>query len=184
MDAAGDELAALIVRCGRQDKAAFRAVYKRESARLYGAALRLTRQPAVAADVVHDTFLQLWQNAVRFDPHRGTAEAWLTTLLRYRAIDTTRRAAREQAHDAVGEIAADEPDALAVLLGRDDARALHACLEALEPTQRRAVGLAFFDGLSHGQLAAHLGAPLGTVKSWVRRALSSLRQCLDGGLAT
>ena len=184
MDGESDELAALIGRCGRQDKAAFRTLYDLTSARLYGSALRLTRQPAAAADVVHDTFLQLWQNAARFDPERGTPEAWLTTLLRYRAIDATRRTAREHPEAELQEIVDEQPDALAVLLGRDDARALHACLEALEPTQRRAVALAFFEGYSHGQLAAHLAAPLGTVKSWVRRALSSLRHCLDAGIAT
>ena len=184
MDGAVDDLAALITRCGMQDRAAFRILYHRQSARLYGAALRLTRQPAVAADVVHDTFLQLWQNAARFDAARGTAEAWLTTLLRYRAIDATRRTAREHPEAEMQEVADDGPDALATLLGRDDARALHDCMQGLDPTQRHAVSLAFFEGLSHSQLAAHLGAPLGTVKSWVRRALASLRQCLDGGIAT
>ncbi len=183
MDTAVDELGALIARCGMADKAAFRILYRRESARLYGIALRLTRSHAVAADVVHDTFLQLWQNAARFDPARGTAEAWLATLLRYRAIDAKRRTTREHTDADMSDLVDEQPDALTVLVGRDDARALHACLETLEPTQRQAVALAFFEGLSHGQLAAHLKAPLGTVKSWVRRALAALRHCLDAGAA-
>ncbi|WP_422921310.1 sigma-70 family RNA polymerase sigma factor [Rhizosaccharibacter radicis] len=183
MPAQSDDLDVLVHRCSLADEAAFRLLYQRESARLYGIALRITRQPSLAADLVHDTFLQLWQNAIRFDPHRGSARVWLATLLRYRAIDALRRAGREEQLIELPDIADDGADAMARLVESDQARELLACLTALEPIQQRVVRMAFFDGLSHGELAVHLAAPLGTVKSWVRRGLVALRRCLDEGAA-
>ena len=88
-------VARLVERCGAGDRAAFRALYDAQAARLYGIALRITRQPGLAADAVHDALLQVWQKAARFDPARGAAEAWLTGLVRYRAIDIVRRQGRE-----------------------------------------------------------------------------------------
>ena len=173
------DTAALLLRCADGDRTAFRQLYEAQSPRLYGLALRLMQQPALAADAVHDAFIQVWQRAERFDPARGAAEAWLTTLLRYRAIDILRRRSREQ----YGHERADEPDpapdALDRLGERADGEALRRCLAELEDGQRRVVMLAFMEGLSHSELAVRLQAPLGTVKSWVRRALLGLRRCLE-----
>ncbi len=169
----------LLKRCADGDQAAFRRLYDDQSPRLYGLALRLMKQPALAADAVHDAFIQVWQRSARFDPSRGQAEAWLSSLLRYRAIDILRRRSRE----FYGLERTDEPDtgpdAFTLLADRADGDALHRCLDGLEPTQRRAVQLAFMEGLSHTELAARLDAPLGTVKSWVRRALLALKRCLE-----
>ena len=174
-----ESLDLLLSRCGGGDRAAFRRLYDLQSARLYGQALRLTRQPQLAADAVHDAFLQVWQRSSRFDPARGHAEAWLSSLLRYRAIDILRKRGREN----YGVEAADEPDtgpdALQQLVSSSEGSALRRCLDQLEEGQRRVVLLAFVDGLSHSELAAKLQAPLGTVKSWVRRALLGLRRCLE-----
>ena len=175
----GDTLNGLLSRCGGGDRTAFRRLYDLQSARLYGQALRLTRQPQLAADAVHDAFLQVWQRSSRFDPARGHAEAWLSSLLRYRAIDILRKRSREN----YGVEAADEPDPgpdpLHQLVSSSDGIALRRCLDQLEEGQRRVVLLAFVDGLSHSELAGRLQAPLGTVKSWVRRALLGLRRCLE-----
>jgi RNA polymerase sigma-70 factor, ECF subfamily len=176
---ADDALESLLVRCGAGDRVAFRQLYDLKSGRLYGLALRLTRQPQLAADAVHDTLLQVWQRSARFDPSRGAAEAWLFTLLRYRTIDVLRRYHREDHAAEPPDVADKDPDALALLSASEDGAALHRCLEALEATQRRAVTLAFLDGLSHSELATRLQVPLGTIKSWVRRALQSLRRCLE-----
>lgn len=173
-----DILKVLLVRCAEGDHAAFRRLYDLQAGRLYGLALRLTRQPQLAADAVHDALLQVWQRAAQFDPTRGSAEAWLSSLLRYRAIDLLRRREREEDSGNLPDIADEAPDPLAALSSSLDAVALRRCLADLEATQRRAVTLAFFDGLSHPELAARLDAPLGTVKSWVRRALTTLRRCL------
>lgn len=165
--------------CGSGDRDAFRQLYERSSHKLYGLALRITRQPALAADAVHDAFVQVWQGAGRFDPERGGAEGWLASLVRYRALDIARRRGR----DVLGFEPADEPDdapsPLDRLVGGADADALRRCLGTLDAERQRLLVLAFTDGLSHGELAARLGTPLGTVKSWIRRSLAALRECLQ-----
>ena len=175
----GESLDTLLERCGRGDRTAFRRLYDAQSARLYGQALRLTRQPQLAADAVHDAFLQVWQRSSRFDPARGHAEAWLASLLRYRAIDILRRRGRESYGVEPAEEPDTAPDALDQLVASTAGSELRRCLELLEEGQRRVVLMAFVDGLSHSELATRLQAPLGTVKSWVRRALIGLRRCLE-----
>ncbi len=173
------ETTRLLRSCADGDKAAFRRLYERQAPRLYGLALRLLQQPALASDAVHDAFVQVWRRSARFDPSRNAGEAWLASLLRYRAIDILRRRSREQYGIERREEADDAPDALDQLAGRADSEALHRCLEELEEAQRRAIVLAFLDGLSHVELASRLRSPLGTVKSWVRRGLLGLRRCLE-----
>lgn len=175
----GDSLDGLLSRCGGGDRAAFRRLYDLQSARLYGQALRLTRQPQLAADAVHDAFLQVWQRSSRFDPARGRAEAWLSSLLRYRAIDILRKRGRENYGLEPRDEPDPGPDPLLQLVSSSEGVALKRCLEQLDEGQRRVVLLAFVDGLSHSELASRLQAPLGTVKSWVRRALLGLRRCLE-----
>ncbi len=178
-EAADPQLAPLLARCGRGDRAAFRRLYELQAPRLHGVALRITRQASLAADAVQEAFLQVWQNAARYDPARGTAEAWLLTLVRYRALDLARRHGREQPGLALPEAADLSPDALAQLVSHADARALRACLEQLEEERRRLIVMSFIGGLTHAELAERLATPLGTVKSWIRRGLAALRDCLE-----
>lgn len=166
-------------RCREGDSAAFRRLYDAESPRLYGLALRITGQAALAADAVHDTFLQVWQKAARFDPARGSAAAWLTALVRYRAIDLVRSRARETSGVAIPERADPSPGALDALLANAAGAALHRCLATLDDNPRQAIVLAFVEGRSHADLAQDLGAPLGTIKSWIRRGLIALKACLE-----
>ena len=173
------ETTQLLRLCGQGDKAAFRRLYELQSPRLYGIALRLMQQSALASDAVHDAFVQVWQRSARFDPSRNTGDAWLASLVRYRAIDILRRRRREPYGTEPAEKVDTSPDAFTQLADITDSAALHRCLAELEEGQRRAVLLAFMDGLSHVELAARLQAPLGTVKSWVRRALLGLRRCLE-----
>jgi RNA polymerase sigma-70 factor (ECF subfamily) len=179
IDDPSTDLAALIRRCAEQDRVAFRRLYDRQAARLHGIAMRITRQPALAADAVHDTFMALWQHASSFDPARGSAEAWLTSITRYRALDIARRRTREVTGVEIPEAADPEPDALMKLSGSDEAASLKQCLEELEPDRRGMVVAAFVDGLSHTELAQKLAMPLGTVKSTIRRALAALKRCLE-----
>ena len=178
----GDTLADLLHRTAAGDRAAFRRLYDLQAPRLYAVALRVTRQAPLAADAVHDAFLQVWRNSGRFEAKRGSPEAWLLSLVRYRALDIARRRGREMAQDDLDlpEPVDAEPDPLERLAGNRDAAALHACLGQLEADRRRLLLLAFVDGLSHSEVAERLGMPLGTVKSWIRRSLQSLRLCLDG----
>ncbi|HEV8027316.1 MAG TPA: sigma-70 family RNA polymerase sigma factor [Stellaceae bacterium] len=173
-------LEALVEAVARGSQPALRRIYEQESRRLYGVALRIARRPALAADALQDAFVQVWQKAGSFAAERGSAEAWLTGIVRYRALDAVRKTSREEPSDdpALGD-RAEDPDQIEQidrLLSRD---ALRRCLGALDENQRRSILLAFVDGLSHAEISKRLPAPLGSVKSWVRRGLLSLRSCLD-----
>ncbi len=175
---AADDTAGLLQRCAAGDRMAFRTLYDRWGGRLHGIALRITRQSPLAADATHDAFVQVWQQAHRFDPARGSAEAFLISLVRYRAMDIVRRRGREISGYEPEERADDSPDALAQLVGSAEGEALRRCLDLLDVERRRLIVMAFVDGLSHSELAEKLSVPLGTVKSWIRRSLLSLRECL------
>ena len=169
----------LLGRCGQGDAKAFRALYDASSARLYGVALRITRNPALASDAVHDAMLQVWRNAARYDPARGNADGWLVSLVRYRALDIARKQGREITGVDVPERIDDDPDVLSRLVQNAEGTALRVCLEQVEAQRRRLVVLAFIEGLTQSEIATRVGQPLGTVKSSIRRALLALRACLD-----
>ena len=178
-DAASPPDSQLIIRCAGHDRTAFRELYTRWSARLPGVALRITRDPALAADATHDAFVQVWQQAGRYDPSLGEAASWLMSLARYRALDLVRRRGREVlGHEPAQEEPDHGPDPLRQLLAAADGGALHRCLETLSADRRMLVVMAFVDGYSHSQLAARLALPIGTVKSWIRRSLIGLKECL------
>jgi RNA polymerase sigma-70 factor (ECF subfamily) len=169
----------LLARCAGQDRAAFRVLYGRWSGKLHGVAMRITRDPALAADATHDAFVQVWQQAGRFDPERGEPGSWLVSLARYRALDLLRRRGREVlGHEPFTEEADQGPDPLRALLDSAEGGALHRCLLLLTPERRQLVVLAFVEGFSHSQLAERLNMPMGTVKSWIRRSLLGLKECL------
>jgi RNA polymerase sigma-70 factor (ECF subfamily) len=172
--------AALIGAVARGNKAALRRLYDREARRLYGIALRIVRRPEVADDVLQDAFIQVWNNAGSFDPARGAAEAWLTGVVRFRALDAVRKTRREELSDdpRLGDSSdfTDPGDAIDLKAAGIE---LQRCLEQLEDSQRRCIALAYVEGLSHAEIAARIRSPLGTVKSWVRRGLLSLRSCLE-----
>jgi RNA polymerase sigma-70 factor (ECF subfamily) len=176
------DLAELLRRVAAGERGAFRRLYDLQAPRLYAIALRITRQGPLAADAVHDAFLQVWRNAGRFTTARGSPEAWLLSLVRYRALDIARQRGRERFQEVfeLPEQVDEEPDPLERLASSRDAAALHDCLRQLEADRRRLLLLAFVDGLSHSEVAERAGMPLGTVKSWIRRSLQALRLCLDG----
>jgi RNA polymerase sigma-70 factor (ECF subfamily) len=168
----------LIVRIVERDQAAFAEFYASLLERVYGLALRITRNPSVAEEVAEDTFWQVWRQAPRFDPIRGNALAWVMTIARSRALDALRRVDTE-CEPFTTEMAsgsADNPyDLLAAV---EQGGRVHSALAALAPMPRQLVALAFFQGLSHDEIATYTQMPLGTVKSQIRRALLSLRQTL------
>jgi RNA polymerase sigma-70 factor (ECF subfamily) len=159
---------------------ALKRLYEIESPRLYGIALRIVRRPDIAADVLQDGFVQVWQNARSFSAERGDASAWLTAVIRYRALDAVRKLGREVLSDdpALGD-GANEAGIIEDIDRRVAEGALRRCLDLLDDSQRRCVVLAFIEGLSHAEIAARLPAPLGSVKSWIRRGLRALRSCLE-----
>lgn len=173
-----DLLADLLQRIPGGDRAALRRLYDWQSPRLYAIALRITHDQGLASDALHDAFMQVLKQAGRFDPARGSAEAWLVSLVRYRALDIVRRRRREVLGYEPADQASFEPDALELLAATEEGARLRACLAALSEDRRRLIILAFVDGLSHADLATRLGVPLGTVKSTIRRGLLKLRECL------
>ena len=174
-----DDLAGLLARCADGDQTALRRIYDEHAPRLKGLALRITGSDALAEDVLHDVFLHIWQEAGRFDPTRAPARGWLTTLVRFRALELLRRGSREQTGAVLPDMEDDQPDAYARLIASAEGAALHACLLQLDAAPRQAIKLAFVDGLTHGEVADRLSLPLGTVKSTIRRGLIRLKRCLD-----
>ncbi len=170
-----------ILRVMDQDQEALAALYEALIGQVYGLALRITRRASLAEEVAQDTFWQVWRQAPRFDPARGTALAWIMTMARSRALDALRRLDPVEC-DSDGEPR--EPEApredgpLDLLAAVQQGDRLDAALASLDPVPRQLVALAFLRGLSHDEIALHTGLPLGTVKSHIRRALAALRQKL------
>jgi RNA polymerase sigma-70 factor (ECF subfamily) len=185
-------LSQLMARTALGDRAAFQRLYELTSPRLFAVLLRIQRDRGVAEELLQDVYVAAWKAAGGFDAARAQPMTWLTAIARNRAIDSLRRANAQPRtvsttplddDGPADEGMADEAPGPSELLDRAGrARALSACMERLSPSQRQSVALAFFDGLSHAEVADHLRQPLGTVKSWVRRALQTLKSCLDHGL--
>ena len=181
------ELHALLARVALQDRAALRALYDASAGRLLAVALRLLDDRAAAEDVVQDTFVTVWQRAAQFPQLRTSPLAWLTTLTRHRAIDLLRRRRPETSltwHDDDGQehqhdVADESATPSEQLEQAQDEGRLARCMGRLDDEPRRALMLAYYEGLTHEQLAARLSRPLGTVKAWVRRSLLQLRGCLE-----
>lgn len=172
--------AAALEACARGERFALRAIYERESRWLLAVAQRIVRDREVARDVVQDAFLQIWQRASTYQRAFGSARGWIYTVVRHRALDVARKAGREI---NVGEDldAAADAGALAEAGASHeaDATSLQRCLETLDEQRRRCVVLAFVDGYTQDQIAQKMSAPLGTVKSWIRRGLLALKECLS-----
>jgi RNA polymerase sigma-70 factor, ECF subfamily len=174
------ELGPLLAAVARGDRVALRTLYERQSVRLFGIAVAILRDRDTAADALQDAFLHIARRAGQYDPGRGAAEHWLSAIVRHAALDIARRRGREMPTDdpTLGDEAI-APEALDKLASGEEARRLRTCLDALEAKNRDGILLAFVHGLSHVQIAARLDQPLGTVKAWIRRGLSRLRECLE-----
>jgi RNA polymerase sigma factor (sigma-70 family) len=166
----------LIARIAAADPAALAEFYDMTAGRVYALALRITAQRTTAEEVVSDVYLQVWRQAGRYDPKRGRALVWLLTICRSRALDALRKhTPGDQTVDTEIEIAGGE-EPLDILLASERRHGVYSALAMLSVEQRQLLTLAFYRGLSHSQLAAHTGMPLGTVKSLLRRAIQTLKQ--------
>ena len=174
---------ALVRRLLQRDVNAFEELYDRHSRIVYGLVLRILQQAPTAEEVVQDVFLQLWRNAAQYDTSRGPFLPWLLTLSRNRALDHLRlkserqRRREDQADELPAVIAV--PDFESHLDEKRRALRVRELIGALQPQQRRAIELAYFEGLSHSEIAAKLQEPLGTIKSWIRNGLLKLKEGLQ-----
>jgi RNA polymerase sigma-70 factor (ECF subfamily) len=174
------DLGEALRRCATGERAALRAIYDAEAPRMLGVALRILRRPSLAEEAVQDAFVQIWQRAASFDPARGGARTWLYAVVRHRALNILRGEIRTDLVDDFEPmgLASTEESPEGAVARLSEAGALRRCLERLDPTRRNVVVLAYMHGLSHGELAGRAGVPLGTMKSWLRRSLMALRECL------
>jgi RNA polymerase sigma-70 factor (ECF subfamily) len=189
MGAAPPDLEALLARIALGDSQAFERLYRATSAHLLGVAYGVMRERGRAEDVLQEAYLNVWHSAGSYQAMLGTPMTWLINIVRNKAIDRVRtgaawRSAQVPLHDEAGDEALQLPDDAE----RQPQRLVEAafvraridgCMSALAAAQRQALALAFFRGLVHAEIAQALGAPLGTVKAWVRRGSDRLRSCLE-----
>lgn len=186
------DLAHLLSRTALGDRAAFDQLYRDTSAHLLGVILRIQKDRAQAEDVLQEVYVNVWRSAQSFNPALSQARTWLNSVARNRAIDSLRRrqsepqtVSRFQAGpdeddtDMLQDIAADTPGPLELLEQASNARALTDCMRGLSGEQQHSLALAYYQGLTHAEVAEQMGQPLGTVKSWVRRGLQGLKNCLE-----
>jgi RNA polymerase sigma factor (sigma-70 family) len=175
------ELEQLIAACAAKDSRALRRLYDLTSPQLLACMVRILKRRALAEEALQDVFVSIWQRASQYETRRGRARAWLVSIARHRAIDVL----RQERAELYRETEIDELPQLVVEGGTDwstagrSSAALQRCFELLSIDQRRGIELAYVDGYSHSDIARAIGQPLGTVKSWIRRGLASLRQCLE-----
>ncbi|GAC1662835.1 MAG: sigma-70 family RNA polymerase sigma factor [Candidatus Acidiferrum sp.] len=176
---------ALMQRLILKDVSAFEQLYERHSRLVYSLVLRMLQQAGTAEEVVQDVFLQLWRNADRYDSARGPLVPWLLTLARNRALDTLRlsserqRRREDQTEDWPSVSPSISPQYEAAFDEKRRGERVRALMGDLSPQQKKAIELAYFQGLSHSEIAAALQEPLGTVKSWIRSGLLRLREGLQ-----
>jgi RNA polymerase sigma-70 factor (ECF subfamily) len=168
------QLAAALARCAAGDRTALRLIYDSEAPRMVGIARRILFRQDLAEEAVHDAFIRIWRGAAGFDPRRGSARGWLYAVVRNRALSIHRDEHRYEASDE----SVQDVDCEATLSRMPETSALRRCLEQIDRPRRDVLVLAYVHGMSHGELAGRLKVPLGTVKSWVRRSLFALQECM------
>ncbi len=173
------EIDQLLARVALADRAAFDALYQRTAPRLFGVAVRILHDRNDAEDVVQEAFVKIWRRgALYISTEDGAPVQWMTSVVRNTAIDWRRRRRFINADPAI-EVADDAPTPETAAATRGEARLLMECLETLDADKARLVRTAYFSGMSYAELSAAEGTPLGTMKSWMRRTLARLRDCIE-----
>jgi RNA polymerase sigma-70 factor, ECF subfamily len=170
----------MLTRTAAGDRAAYRVLYAQAGPKLFAICLRMTKTKDQAEDVFQEAFMRIWERSWQFDPGKGEALAWLATVTRHCALDRLRKQTASLV--TFDETVIDEIDAHTAALdtGAGEAGDLKRCLAHLRDDYRNAVVLAYVNGLTHEELAGRLDKPIGTIKSWVRRGLGQLKECMDG----
>lgn len=177
-----DALGHALKACAAGDRRALATIYESEAARMVTVAQRILRRHDLAEEIVQEAFLQIWNKAWQYEPGRGTPRGWIFSIVRSRALNALRDGGREELSDvdSLERLQDEGADALCEDLydQLDTASRLRACLGRLDGLRRRTVIMAYVSGYSHGEIAGRLKLPLGTAKAWIRRSLTSLRECM------
>jgi RNA polymerase sigma-70 factor (ECF subfamily) len=163
------------------DQSAFKRLYDATAAKLFGIAARMLRDQGRAEEVVQDAFVNVWNSAGSYNASLSAPMTWLITIVRNRSLDYLRRVERSEIElddEIAATLESDTPGPQQQMLRSEDAALLNVCMARLDAGQRQAIAFAYFQGLSHSELAISLAVPIGTVKTWIRRGLERLRQCL------
>jgi len=179
-------LAALLGKVALGDQAAFAELYVQTSSHLYGVAVRILRDGAAAEEILQEAFVSVWHYAASYEAAKSQPSTWLAAIVRNRCLDQLRRRELDtvtmSTDDDDGrefDLPSADPTPVEMLLAGAEAQSVRDCVDTLDAGQKQAIALAFYQGLSHAELADHMREPLGTVKSWVRRGLERLKRCLD-----
>ena len=182
------DLQSNLARVALGDRTAFASVYQATSAHLFSVALRILKRRDVAEDVLQEAFVSVWHHAGSYQAASGQPMTWMISIVRNKALDVVRSASarHETARPVTAEgdeidIADERPNPLQLLTQATDALAIRGCMEALDASHRQCLALAYYHGMSHSEVAAHMRAPLGSVKAWVRRGLERLKTCMENG---
>jgi RNA polymerase sigma factor (sigma-70 family) len=182
LDANRSLIAAALGRIPDGDRAALQTVYRLTSAKLFGVCLRILGEHGAAEDVLQEVYVTIWRKAADFDARRASPMTWLIAIARNRSIDKLRasRTSRNmESIDAAADVVDSRPRADATLESIQQHAKLHRCLEGLASHERASLRGAFFDGSTYEDLATRMKVPLGTMKSWIRRAMFKLKACLE-----
>lgn len=177
-----DPVAEMIAKVAAQDRAAFRDLYSATASKLLGVLLRILGTRSEAEDALQEVFTRVWLRAARFDPEKGRGMTWLIAIARNHAIDRLRAKAPAQPNsegDELDSIPDSRATAEGTLIAKGEARRIADCFATLEPDKAQAVRGAYLDGLSYIDLADRYSVPLNTMRTWLRRSLLKLRECMD-----
>lgn len=180
MGSVPDDLERALAACASGDRNALRTIFDREAGRLVAVAQRIVKRRDVAEEVVQESFLRIWTHAHQYKAGQGSARGWIYAIVRNRALNLLRDGRRELTVQDVETIRESEhtEEVIAAWQKLDRNSRLYECLGALDETRRKGILMAYVAGYSHGEIAGRLRIPLGTTKSWIRRGLSALRECM------
>ncbi|MCX7309643.1 MAG: sigma-70 family RNA polymerase sigma factor, partial [Afipia sp.] len=174
------ELVWLLASVAKGDEAAFERLYEATRAKLFGVVLRILRRQDLAEEVIQEAYVKIWNNAGQFNPGMASPITWMVSIARNRAIDVVRKRSETSIEEepAAMEVASDTPDPLARREMTEELKRILECVGQLDPERQKLVLLAYYNGWSREQLAEKFNTPLNTVKTWLRRSMLEIRECL------